>query len=60
MRYKVTFLLVAFLFAKEAIANEPNLEPSQALGESWTYDDYQVVKTNTKRFGSSTTTISRI
>ncbi|UPR46683.1 chalcone isomerase family protein [Vibrio cyclitrophicus] len=48
MRYKVTFLLVAFLFAKEAIANEPNLEPSQALGESWTYDDYQVVKTNTR------------
>lgn len=48
MRYKVTFLLVAFLFAKEALANEPTLDPSKVQAESWVYDDYKVVKTNTR------------
>ena len=48
MRYKITFLLIALMLVKETLAEELAASPLYKQYDSWSYDNYRVVKNNTR------------
>lgn len=48
MRYKITFLLIALMLVKETLAEELATSPLYKQYDSWSYDNYRVVKNNTR------------
>ena len=48
MRYKITFLLIALMLVKETFAEELATGPLHKQYDSWSYDNYHVVKNSTR------------
>tara|TARA_Y100001960_G_scaffold163384_1_gene171584 strand:+ start:3522 stop:4028 length:507 start_codon:yes stop_codon:yes gene_type:complete len=48
MRYKITFLLIALMLVKETFAEELATGPLHKQYSPWSYENYHVVKNNTR------------